>query len=345
MSKRKIGLIILVGLFAFLAWLFWPTNAKKAVGDTSSANHQAQPHFPTQSSIGDKNPPKENLNAQMREMMNDANRPIAFYGLVIDQDRNPISGVKVTLQIRRTIEIGTVGIRDAFDYLSLITGSDGQFALTDAKGAVLVVKSLEKAGYEPSEKATRGMYWYWREPKDAYRPNSKQPEIFHMWKKAGAEELIFADKFYGIEPDGRVYAIDLVGHKKNEGGSVGDFKVSLRRPTQISADEKFDWSCIIEAIGGGVIATNEEQMYRAPENGYLPRFEVKMSASDPQWSDRAKFQFYLKSRDGRIYARIAAEAFANYRNKAVFSVKYFVNPSGSRNLEFDPLQNVERPSK
>jgi len=131
--------------------------------------------------------------------------------------------------------------------------------------------------------------------------------------------------------------------KKTEGGSVGDFKVSLRRPAQISADEKYDWSCLIEGIEGGLIESKDEQMYRAPETGYLPRYEVRMSASDPQWSDRAKRQFYLKSREGKVYARLDVEIFASYRNKAVFSVKYFVNPSGSRNLEYDPLQDVAKP--
>ncbi len=85
-------------------------------------------------------------------------------------------------------------------------------------------------------------------------------------------------------------------------------------------------------------------MYRAPETGYQLRYEVNVSANDPQWSGQAKRQFYLKSREGKVYARLEVEILSNYQDKAVFNVEYYANPTGSRNLEYDPLQNVAKPS-
>lgn len=37
------------------------------------------------------------------------------------------------------------------------------------------------------------------------------------------------------------------------------------------------------------------------------------------------------------------EVLTKYQDKAVLSVKYYANPNGSRNLEYDPLQNVAKP--
>jgi len=215
MRKRTIVCILLVGLLAFLAWWFWPRGAQKPLAETNPATTLASPALgnsqpgvspqlttPVPAAVA--NPAKPDLKAQLREMMNDSNRSISFYGLVIDQDRNPIPGVKVTFQIRRTKAIGPVGIGDTFDYPSLTTGADGRFALTEATGAVLVVKSLDKPGYEPSEKATRGMYWYWREPKDAYRPNSDQPEIFRMWKNPERKSSLLPINFTASNQMGRV---------------------------------------------------------------------------------------------------------------------------------------------
>lgn len=87
---------------------------------------------------------KPDLKAQLHKIMSSANQPISFFGKVIDQDDNPISGVKVTFQIRYMKEVRPVGIGDTFDYPLVTTGADGRFALTDAKGSVLAVKSLKE---------------------------------------------------------------------------------------------------------------------------------------------------------------------------------------------------------
>jgi len=247
--------------------------------------------------------------------------------------------------VRSTKEPTPGMIGDEFDYPVVTTDAHGRFALTDVKGALLSVKSMEKPGYETSEKSiNRAQYWYWRNPEQTFKPDSDKPEIFHMWKKAGAEHLVHASKFYGIVPDGRSYAIDVLQEKKTEGGSTGDFKVSIRRPSQVASDEKYDWACVVEGIGGGVVEASEEQMYRAPAVGYQQRYEVNVSANDPQWSGQAKRNFYLRSREGRVYARLEVEILSNYRDKAVFNVEYYANPAGSRNLEYDPLQDVVKPT-
>jgi hypothetical protein len=42
---------------------------------------------------------------------------------------------------------------------------------------------------------------------------------------------------------------------------------------------------------------------------------------------------------------LEVEILANYQDKAVFSVRYYANPSGSRNLEYAPPQAVLQESR
>lgn len=355
--KKRIIIVVIIAVVALLVWLLLsrpeqtPTTAassKPAAPDDKEASVAAVPSAPAVTDAdlqatplkGPVDAVKKRI-ADIRDGLGYINQPIKFYGLVIDQDERPLSGVKVALSAMHAIEAlpGVQGSRS--EEILRVTDSTGRFSLTDASGNDVSVKSIELPGYELSPKTKRGFSYYGTQ--DIHKPDAQAPVVFHMWKVVGAERLITADKFYGMVPDGRSYAVDVLNAKKVEGGNAGDFKVSIKRPAQIAAGSKYDWSCLIEGIGGGVIETQDEFMYRAPETGYQSRYEVNAFASDAQWSDRAKRLLYLKSRDGKVYARLEVEILSNYQEKAVFSVKYYANPSGSRNLEYDPLQNVAKP--
>lgn len=276
-----------------------------------------------------------------RDLMEKANRPIQFFGKVIDQDDNPIPGVKVTLEIRVSKELAPDIIQDVFDRPVLLTGSDGSFALTDAKGALLGVHALEKPGYEPSEKAFRKSYWYWRDPSQVFRPDAERPEIFRMWRQFGAETLVRKGIGHAIPYDGTSTIFDLM-----EGQAVadgGDLRITLvRDPLVIQWGQRnYEWTMTIEAIDGGLIASNDEQMYHAPAEGYQPRIVVRMAANDPNWTDSKELAVYMKLRGGMYYGRGEVKVMVGAdRPGTPFSITSFINPSGSRNLEFDPLQNV-----
>lgn len=349
--KKRIIFVVLVAVVALLLWLLLPRHEQATSTEASPKlvvpNSKQAPAATLSPAVTDEDlqatPLKGRVDAvrkriaDIRAGLGYINQPIEFYGLVIDQDERPLAGVKVALSAMHAIEAlpGVQGSRS--EEIVRVTDGTGRFSLSGVSGNDVSVKSVELAGYELSPKIKRGFSYYGTQ--DIHKPDAQAPVVFRMWKVAGAEKLVTSDKFFGVVPDGRVYVIDLLGEKKAEGGNAGDFKVSIRRPAQIGSTAKYDWSCTIEGIGGGVIETQDEFMYRAPERGYLPRYEVNVSANDPQWSGDAKRQFYLKSREGKVYARLEVEILVNYQDKAVFSVKYYANPSGSRNLEYDPLQN------
>ena len=283
----------------------------------------------------------------MREIARKSNKSIQFFGLVLDQDDNPIPSVKVTLAIRTAKEVTPGVIDDLFEHPIMMTGPDGRFALTDARGALLSVEAMEKSGYEVSEKGlNQAHYWYWRDPSQVFHPDADRPEIFRMWKKSGAEKLVSQDRMTRIPYDGRFVTFDLLTGRETAVG--GDFRVALvRNPQQVKWGQRnYEWTLTIEPVDGGLITSSDEQMYRAPADGYQPRLVIHVPADDPQWTDDKSVEFYLKSRGGRHYSSVKLSVMAGSEKPATgLAIRSLLNPSGSRNLEYDPLQSVVSPAR
>ena len=102
----------------------------------------------------------------------------------------------------------------------------------------------------------------------------------------------------------------------------------------------------MEAPGGGVIETNDEQMYSAPTEGYQSKVLMHMAADDPQWTDMKTVNVYLQLNSGKYYGRVQLVFnVGSDRQTTPFSLLSFINPSGSRNLEYDSLQDVMQGSR
>lgn len=358
MKKRTLILVILV-LVALLLW--WrspgfqsaPASAPKTALETTSApmpTPDAKSRAAASSAVTAPatatTPPLQNKVEMLHDLAQTSNKPIQFYGLVIDQDSNPIPGVKVTLSIRTTKESMPGKINDVFEYPVMNSDAQGRFAITDARGALLSVQSLEKSGYESSEKSlNRAHYWYWSDPREVFHPKSEKPEVFHMWKKMGSERLVRKGIGQRIPYDGTPADFDLLEGKAVASG--GDLHVMLvRNPLRITYGQThYEWTATVEAPDGGVIETSDEQMYRAPAEGYQSKLVVHMAADDPQWTDMKTVTVYLKLRGGKYYGRVQLEFnVGSDRQATPFYVTSFVNPSGSRNLEYSSLQDVVQPS-
>jgi hypothetical protein len=62
-----------------------------------------------------------------------------------------------------------------------------------------------------------------------------------------------------------------------------------------------------------------------------------MSSNARQWSSQVEREYFVKLADNR-YARLKLTAFAGARN--FFVLESYLNPSGSRNLEYDAGKQV-----
>jgi hypothetical protein len=94
-----------------------------------------------------------------------------------------------------------------------------------------------------------------------------------------------------------------------------------------------------EILGGGIYLENDPYPYWAPGNGYQSSFESNMSSNNVPWSSSFQGNFYIKNargQCGRMRANVYA-ALTPARNQFDFTI----NPSGSRNLEFDPAKQIQ----
>jgi hypothetical protein len=347
--KKRYLFLAAIALLALLLWWLLRTQRGPSVGkvaptaDPTSQQSASVAKAPAPIMPPAAPAPRPDKLEFLRDLAQQSNRPIRFYGKVIDQDENPIPGVKVTLGVRTAKEpiAGLVG--DVFDYPVVTSDAQGRFSITDAKGALLTIKSLEKPGYDASIKTVNKSYWYWRDPSQVFKPDPDSPEIFRMWRKEGAEKLLLKSVGRAIPYDGTSVSINLLS---GEGASPGnDVRITLlRNPTQIIWGQRnYEWTATIEALQGGLILSQDEQMFRAPAEGYQTKLVIHVPANDPDWSDMKDLAIYLKLRDGKYYGRAELSFMVGSdREGTPFKIRSAVNPSGSRNLEYDPMQDVIR---
>jgi hypothetical protein len=86
-------------------------------------------------------------------------------------------------------------------------------------------------------------------------------------------------------------------------------------------------------------------MYRAPAEGYQPKFFIHMAANDANWTDTKAAAAYVRIRGGTLYGRVEMKFMVGSDREAgtPFNMTSFINPSGSQNLEYDPLEGVAKP--
>jgi hypothetical protein len=264
----------------------------------------------------------------IRKYMESQNKTIKFCGKAIDQNGYPLADVSVQATVTHIVVITPApgGAEYKLIKISKFTDAGGRFEINGETGDGIGIGTMTKSGYLLSPKAPRG-----------FSPESgsyENPVIFNMWKEGDKAQLVTGSKFGGIIPDGRIYTIDLLqGTKVESADAAGDFRLSVRRPMNVARQDRYDWTFQIVPIKGGIIETEDDFMYLAPENGYLPEYKFQLNKSDAKWTDDVKKSFYVRTRDGQNYGRINVEIFAHYQNNGVLSFDWAVNPAGSRNLQ------------
>ena len=259
--------------------------------------------------------------------------PIKFYGKVVDQDDQPVQGAKVRFQ---WTDMSLAGTTEKFTE----TDAQGLFSLTNEKGKRLVV-NVSKAGYHAMNQGHASFeYAAFFEP-NYIEPDSNNPVIFSFLKAQIPEPMIQNGPILlGAPNDGTPTFLDLTTGRRSESGS-SDFAVRINKgPTD--SNNRFSWTAIVEGIGGtSLIESNEEYMVKAPTDGYQPRWTLSQPV-DNNYKPQVETKFYVRTRDGN-YARVEMRIIPDYGQGAAFDLTVYYNPSGSRNLEFDPAKVVKSP--
>jgi hypothetical protein len=343
---------VLILVIVVLAVVFWLRPTKHATTPPNRTVHllngapakptapSAHPHA-ANSNVTANNPTspkpfsvagfaKRRQNA-VRQINEQENEPIEFYGQVIDQNSNGIPGVDIVASVQQPhaslSPAYNVSISNTVVRLDEKTGEDGRFQIEGEIGKDVSLESVKKTGYQLSPKAPR----FFGQSSGSF----ENPVIIRMWKLGEGAKLTSGSKFWGIIPDGRVYTIDFLRQEKIESSDApGDIRISVDRPIHIAPRTKFDWSFSIEAINGGLLEAKDPFMYLAPESGYQPSYQFTMSSTNADWKRELDgLQFYLESRGGRVHGRFTFDLIPDYNNLSVFNVSWAINPTGSRNLQ------------
>ena len=251
-----------------------------------------------------------------------------LYGKVVDQDGHPVAGVDVTGII---IMIGGTNTR-----YKTRTDAEGLFQFTGLHGSDIGA-DVAKEGYEMDYQ--RAIF----KSSDQSTPTNRV--IYTMWKLRGAEPMMYVEFESYIPRDGNTNTFDLLSERQN--GS-GDLMVQLiRDPLEIAPNnlrKPFNWSIMLAITNGGLMEyTNQLYPYEAPGKGYQKTITLNYTTNMVGWQSWAKRDFYFNAKDGQDYGRMTIEVHAGAQTpKAYFAAKIYINPAGSRNLEFDPSKEINQ---
>lgn len=333
-------LLILVAASVFLLWhkptqrlnhgVVAPTQSNSTSLDPqmsaapkSNSLIQTAPSFQPKpgEAIGD-----SNQTEVFKQMVEDKNSPIEFYGRVINQDGNGLPGMLVKATIRQWY----VRSLAAFDFgahfipIERKTKTDGSFEIRGERGDGFGVVIEPQNGYEqePSQRSF-----------GAVSGSFQNPVIFKMWSTNIHEQLITGEKKFPIVPDGRIYILNLAQGTIAESGD-GDLKVWIQYTNQVTRGQLYDWSAGVEVINGGLCPSEVYAMFLAPDDGYVPTFRLEQQIKGGQSGEIGERRFYLKMKNGQTFGKMTINLFAPYNNQnpGLIRLSYAINPSGSRIL-------------
>ncbi|MFL6585025.1 MAG: carboxypeptidase-like regulatory domain-containing protein [Chthoniobacterales bacterium] len=257
--------------------------------------------------------------------------PIAFYGKVVDQTGAAVANAKVYYSAADQY-FGKSTKRQG------LSDAEGRFSAEGLRGAGLYVE-VSKDGYDRIPDQSYSSFGYGvgtaKPP-----PTKDNPALFVLRKKGSADALITSDADVIVAKNGAPTDLSLrTGKAVTVGG--GDITVECWTHDEApDANGHYDWRCRLSVPGGGLLRREDADLsFDAPVEGYQPSVDFDMAHAAEHWRPDQQGEYWVKLHDntyGRMKFRIttAGGHFA--------SVTSFLNPSGSRNLEFDPKKAIRK---
>lgn len=259
---------------------------------------------------------------QIGNAMESANVPIDFYGQTIDQDGNPLSGVQVKAIVRHW----TASLQGTSVRVDRTSDSNGFFDIHDVTGDAFDLESMGKEGYElePGQRT--------------FGPSGGapvKPVIFKLWNKLDKQPMVSGRDALDILADGRMYAIGITNNTMTEGNQGnGDLTVWVKRPDGVTWSTRFDWSCELQIVNGGLCEelNQNSPMYVAPTDGYTNGFHF--DARNGWGKSTGTRRFYLRLENGGRYGRASVEIlpYFDHQEPGLIRIEYAINPTGSHIL-------------
>jgi hypothetical protein len=236
--------------------------------------------------------------------------PIRFYGKVIDHNGQPVPEAR--------IRYGWNGIDGSNERFGQ-TDAQGMFSIEDIKGKLLSVR-VQKEGYHAHNNGFRVFeYAAFFEP-HYHEPDPSSPVVFELLEKAEPAQLV------RTEEEIRIAKGSTVMVRLDDKTSI-ELKL-LANETQ--PDQP--WSMRVAATNGELQTAAVEFPVEAPHDGYETSVLLDRTTPKPAgWSELYQGGVvYVKT--GQGYGRVEIRMLAGDDEARVTT---YLNPSGSRNLEYD----------
>jgi hypothetical protein len=246
--------------------------------------------------------------------------PINFFGRVLDENEQPVPGAKVELSWTNLSQAGS-------SQAQTTTDAQGFFSLLNRTGRNLQVRVSKDAYYTPKRQQISFDYAAFWEA-NYHKPDPHNPVLFHLRKKNQGEVLSSGEIRPTVPANGTPVRFDLLN-----GGRLspdGQLEIEAVTNTEKYPPRIFNWRATISVPGGGLIEDNAEFPFEAPEGGYQPSIEFDMPTNAPDWKRLVEKSYFIEFGSPARYGRIQIQ-LNGASQKA--SVSYWVNPTGSRNLE------------
>lgn len=343
-SKKAIQLLVVtivaaVSVILFLYIRKQPENQSAtlpSVVEAAKGRASESPLAADNSQISLKHQTKEQaMHAWWKRRENDKRAdwkvPIRFYGRVVDETMMPVVGAAIHFIWTDTSTHGT-------SEADTVSDERGLFSLTGAHGKHLSVY-VSKDGYH-TPVAARTAAFEFAVPSDQnyYEPNPKSPVLFRLRKRGEGAHLVKGELRVLI-PFGeeKSATVDLLNGKESPKGQL---EIRASKPEKHGVHFPYDWRFSMTIPDGGFVEQNDEFGFEAPETGYRTALDYQQHAENGAKGVFVEGKMYFVFGTPKRYGRLHFETGGDSRR---VSIEYVLNPTGSRNLEYDP--NEQAPAR
>ncbi len=274
-----------------------------------------------------------------RDIAKARNTNISFWGLVLDQDNEPIPDAVVRVMIGKSVAPVEAEYTPDSRTIEFVTDQNGFFNIKDEFGSSIDIVWIEKRNYDNSElmKSDRNFRYYFRKGmEEPFQPNPDKPVIFRLRKQ---QDPVFCmtERYWKLGISNKDIR-QVVGYDFIRMMKVADVKKAVFNGKPLVCDLLLDVSLspcdrlvikVLPGNGQGGIQISNKKLWEAPIEGYLDEIEL-----NPDQKHLVPPSYiYLKSRSPEIYTRIELQ-YVNSRESFVrLSGSTVTNPYGERNFD------------
>lgn len=315
MKRWVLLLIFILALVAIFGY--------RRFSDQPPSSQKSEAQLKESSSFHSKSDEDKSRSNRLLSMLKSRNAEIKFYGVVVDEQGNPLPDVKVNWSAMRSGALAPALGLSTGDKGTTVTDSAGKFFIENS-GTSLSINSLDKNGFREARQTNRTFGY--GENAAPHQPDKSKPQQFLMIKEGGAP----------VYKKEMLLAFDWDGKPKEFEIGVKEFKETLilipSRDPNITGQSNFYWKLVLRPKNGQVIRAKPDDAPLAPDSGYT--HEIILGDAESKKVGSANALFYLKTDSGKfVELRLSVNPRGDLADGMTADLSLRWNPHGGRTFE------------